>query len=77
MARLLQDSIGFTGAKMARRILGLAHVEDMESIKNTDVRARCERRALILARQLMAGRSSISSIAALRQFAETCRKDAL
>ncbi|WP_324137989.1 S-methyl-5-thioribose kinase [Bradyrhizobium sp.] len=77
MARLLQDSIGFTGAKMARRILGLAHVEDMESIKNTDVRARCERRALILARQLMVGRSSISSIAALRQFAETCRKDAL
>jgi 5-methylthioribose kinase len=77
MARLLQDSIGFAGAKMARRILGLAHVEDMESIKNIDVRARCERRALILARQLMLDRSSISSIAALRQFAESCRKDAL
>jgi 5-methylthioribose kinase len=77
MARLLQDSIGFAGAKMARRILGLAHVEDMESIKNIDLRARCERRALTLARQLMLGRSSISSIAALRQLAETCRKDDL
>jgi len=77
MARLRQDSIGFAGAKMARRILGLAHVEDMESIKNIDLRARCERRALTLARQLMLGRSSISSIAALRQLAETCRKDDL
>jgi 5-methylthioribose kinase len=77
MARLRQDSIGFAGAKMARRILGLAHVEDMESIKNIDLRARCERRALTLARELMLGRSSISSIAALRQLAETCRKDDL
>jgi 5-methylthioribose kinase len=77
MARLRQDSIGFAGAKMARRILGLAHVEDMESIKNIDLRARCERRALTLARELMLGRSSISSIAALRQLAETCRTDDL
>jgi 5-methylthioribose kinase len=77
MARLLQDSIGFAGAKMARRILGLAHVEDMESIKDTDHRARCERRALSLARQLMLGRSSITSIATVRQLVETCRKDDL
>jgi 5-methylthioribose kinase len=72
MARLLQDSIGFAGAKMARRILGLAHVEDMESIEDLDCRARCERRALNLARQLMLGRSAITSIAALRRLAETC-----
>jgi 5-methylthioribose kinase len=77
MARLLQDSIGFAGAKMARRILGLAPVEDMESIKDTDHRARCERRALSLARQLMLGRSSITSIATLRQLVETCRRDDL
>jgi 5-methylthioribose kinase len=75
MVRLLQDSIGFAGAKMARRILGLAHVEDMESIEDLDCRARCERRALNLARQLMLGRSSINSIAAFRQLAETCSKE--
>lgn len=74
MARLLQDLIGFAGAKMARRILGLAHVEDMELIRDIDCRARCERRALHLARQLMLGRSSITSIAAVRQLAETCRE---
>jgi 5-methylthioribose kinase len=60
---------------MARRILGLAHVEDMESIEDLDCRARCERRALNLARQLMLGRSSINSIAAFRQLAETCSKE--
>jgi 5-methylthioribose kinase len=70
MARLLQDSIGFAGAKIARRILGLAHVEDMESIGDSDCRARCERGALKLARELMLGRSSITSIGAVRQLAE-------
>jgi 5-methylthioribose kinase len=71
MARLLQDSIGFAGAKMARRILGLAHVEDMESIGDPDLRARCERRALRLAREFMLGRNSITSIDAVRQLAES------
>jgi 5-methylthioribose kinase len=71
MARLLQDSTGFAGAKIARRILGLAHVEDMESIGDSDCRARCERGALKLARELMLGRSSITSIGAVRQLAET------
>jgi 5-methylthioribose kinase len=73
MARLLQDAIGFAGAKMARRILGLAHVEDMESIADPDRRARCERRALLLARQLMLDRGSITSIGAVRAMAEAGR----
>jgi 5-methylthioribose kinase len=71
MVHLLQDSIGFAGAKMARRILGLAHVEDMESIKDPDRRALCERRALKLARQFMLSRGSITSIDGVRQLAET------
>ena len=38
---------------MIRRILGLAHVEDLESIADPDLRAICERKALKLARTLM------------------------
>ena len=57
--------------KMPRRILGLAHVEDMESIGDSGCRALCERRALKLVRELMLGRSSITSIGAVRQLAET------
>ena len=43
------NTLGFAGAKMIRRILGLAHVEDLESIEDTDIRAACETRALNLA----------------------------
>lgn len=46
MARLLADTLGFAGMKMLRRIVGIAHVEDMDSIKDDDRRACCERRAL-------------------------------
>jgi 5-methylthioribose kinase len=53
MGRLFSDSLGFAGCKMTRRILGLAHVEDMESIADPDLRAECEKRALKLARSLM------------------------
>ncbi len=36
------------GAKMNRRILGLAHNLDLESIDNLSLRAACEARALTL-----------------------------
>jgi 5-methylthioribose kinase len=75
MARLFQDAIGFTGAKMARRILGLAHVEDLESITDPDRRAMCEKRALKMARALMVGRASLSTINEIRTIAETIAKE--
>ena len=53
MRRLFGEALGFAGCKMTRRILGLAHVEDLESIVNPDLRADCEKRALKLARALM------------------------
>lgn len=59
LARVLRDSLGFAGAKMIRRIVGLAHVEDLESIADPAVRARCERRALALARRLVVDRASL------------------
>ena len=62
MRRLFVDSLGFAGAKMTRRILGLAHVEDIESIADSDLRATCEKRALKLARFLMVERASFSDI---------------
>jgi 5-methylthioribose kinase len=53
MQRLYFDTLGFAAAKMIRRILGLAHVIDLERISNPDQRALCELRALRLARDLM------------------------
>ncbi|WJH34786.1 S-methyl-5-thioribose kinase [Paenibacillus sp. CC-CFT747] len=46
LARLLQDTFGFTGAKMVRRIHGLAQVADINRIEDAGVRAVAERTAL-------------------------------
>ena len=55
---LFLDSIGFAGAKMIRRIVGIAHVEDLDSIPDADVRANCERKALRFGRELLVNAKS-------------------
>ena len=74
MKSLFADAIGFAGAKMARRILGLAHVEDLESIADPDRRAICEKRALGMARVMMLNRRRINSITNIRELAEETAK---
>jgi 5-methylthioribose kinase len=73
MLRLFRDAVGFAGAKMARRILGLAHVEDMEAIKDPDRRAACERRALHLARVMMVARHRFATIGEISRLASDVR----
>jgi len=74
MRRLFADTLGFAAAKMIRRILGLAHVLDLESIKAPERRATCERRALRLARALMVERVRFGSIAEVTQAARDVLK---
>lgn len=69
MNAIMVDAIGFAGAKMIRRIVGISHVEDMESIVDPVERAGCERAALRLARSIMVDRNSFGSIGALSAFA--------
>lgn len=71
MARLFRDTVGFAGAKMIRRILGLAHVADFETIADPDLRADCETRALRLARAFLVERDRFETPADLRHAAET------
>ncbi|MEM8839352.1 MAG: S-methyl-5-thioribose kinase [Pseudomonadota bacterium] len=66
---VLCDSIGFSGAKMLRRILGIAHVEDMEAIEGADLRAKCEKKALALARMLIADRAQIAGFGEIARMA--------
>lgn len=75
LSAVFADAVGFAGAKMARRILGLAHVEDLESIADPDRRAACERKALHLARELMLGRTRVGSTSTLRSWAEAVAAD--
>jgi 5-methylthioribose kinase len=70
MTRLFEDSLGFAGAKMIRRTLGLAKVADMETIADADIRAQCQTKALRFARDLVVRRDwfkSIDTVAALAE----------
>jgi 5-methylthioribose kinase len=71
LRHIWRDTLGFAGMKMIRRIFGLAHVEDFESIRNPDVRAACEGRALRLARRMVIDRAAIPSLPALLALVET------
>ena len=62
LSNILRDSIGFAGAKMMRRVIGAAHVEDLESIADPDSRANCEKHVLTLARSLLLERDELASM---------------
>lgn len=64
------DTLGFAGAEMHRRILGLAHVEDLESIPDPAARVISERRALALGRHLAVLRDDILTAAQVCDLAE-------
>jgi 5-methylthioribose kinase len=53
LARLFDDSLRFAASEMIRRILGLAHVADMDEIAEPKARALSETRALYAARELL------------------------
>jgi 5-methylthioribose kinase len=63
MRTLFEDSLAFGGLKMIRRILGLAHTEDLESIADPDRRAICERKALQIGRALVLRAAAFRDIA--------------
>lgn len=62
MEDLLHDTLGFGSAKIIRRIVGVAHVEDFESITDAQKRANCERRALHVAKLLLKERRKFKTI---------------
>ena len=53
LQQIWSDALGFAGIEMHRRILGLAHIMELESIQNIDLRAACEARALNFGRQIV------------------------
>lgn len=61
LAAIFADTLGFAGAKMIRRIIGISHVADFEEIADVAMRVRCERHALTMARTLMIDRNKITA----------------
>ena len=56
------DSIGFSGCKIIRRTIGLAHVEEIETISDPVTKLTIERKALKLGKNLILQRENIDSI---------------
>ncbi|RWC89239.1 S-methyl-5-thioribose kinase [bacterium M00.F.Ca.ET.141.01.1.1] len=56
------DLLGFAGIEVHRRILGLAHNADFETIAEDDLRASCEAKALKFGRHIAVNRHQIHSI---------------
>ncbi|WP_054556991.1 S-methyl-5-thioribose kinase [Cobetia sp. UCD-24C] len=65
LARMLRDALGYAGCELIRRTVGLAHILELESISDETTRARAERRALALGRELIMARESLGDIEAI------------
>lgn len=58
---LARETLGFCGAKMIRRVVGLAHVADLESIANLEERAVAESKALRMGQWLVANHRTLET----------------
>lgn len=75
MRAIWADALGFCGVEMHRRVLGLAHIEELESIGDEARRVPAEARVLALGRLLAVGRHDIADIGAVLALAERIEKE--
>ncbi len=68
------DMLGFAGVEIHRRILGLAHNADFETIADEDLRATCEAKALKFGRHICVNRERIHSFDEIHALAERMEK---
>lgn len=69
MRRLLKDTVGFAGAKTVRRIYGLSHVADIDTIPDAAARERAQRLALAIGTGLIRHNRQAESIEDLLRIA--------
>jgi len=67
---LLQDTFGYAGCKVVRRIVGLAHVADIDGIEDDALRARAQRVALAIGTALIKHHRNAKSIQEIIEIAE-------
>ncbi|RFC69003.1 MULTISPECIES: S-methyl-5-thioribose kinase [Mesorhizobium] len=64
------DLLGFAGVEVHRRILGLAHNADFETIEDRATRAACETKALKFGRHIAVNRAAVQGLSQVRALAE-------
>ncbi|WP_461434055.1 S-methyl-5-thioribose kinase [Hoeflea alexandrii] len=65
LAEIFCDLVGFAGIEMHRRILGLAHVAELDTIEDEDLKARCEAKCLKLGQFLVINRNRLTGMDAV------------
>ncbi|SOE18443.1 5'-methylthioribose kinase [Hoeflea halophila] len=65
LAEIFRDLVGFAGIEMHRRILGLAHVAEIDTIEDEDLKARCEAKCLKLGQFLVINRNRLTGMDAV------------
>ncbi len=77
LIQLLQDSLGFAGCEMIRRVIGTSHVLDLEKIEDPVQRALGETFALCIGQHLILQRNTTQNVrgltASVRQVQKTFR----
>ena len=73
---ILQDTAGFGGTKMLRRMMGIVSIWDITSIEDLKKRAKCERLAIKIGSRWILERGSISSVDDLVGIVKEETKDA-
>jgi 5-methylthioribose kinase len=53
MKEIFQETLGFTGTEIIRRIIGVAHVKDFDIIEDLEIRSRLEIKALQFGREII------------------------
>ncbi|MBD2848241.1 S-methyl-5-thioribose kinase [Paenibacillus sp. IB182496] len=67
MQDLLRDTAGYAGCKMVRRIVGLAHVADIDAIPDATARERAQRMALRIGTDLIKNGRQVGTIGQVLQ----------
>ncbi|HHL2498133.1 TPA: S-methyl-5-thioribose kinase [Yersinia enterocolitica] len=62
LQQVWQDAVGYCGSELIRRTIGLAHVADLDSIADDEMRRACQRHALSLGRTLILAAPHIDRI---------------
>jgi 5-methylthioribose kinase len=70
---IFQDSVGFAGVKMARRVYGVAGVQEIRGIKDSTLRAEAEALALKIARELVMNYEKIQTIDEVLEIVKNAR----
>jgi 5-methylthioribose kinase len=70
MFKIVQQTVGYAGCEMARRVFGVAGVAEIRGISDKEKRAKAEEMALSIARKFVMNHEKISSIKEIKGLIE-------